>query len=67
MDLEESFKDFFVAYYDILYRQAYAIVKDEALARDIVDDTFESIWTDFARLLGSKDNLSFFCQASCLQ
>lgn len=62
MDLEESFKDFFVAYYDILYRQAYAIVKEEASARDIVDDTFECIWADFARLLGSKDNLLFFAR-----
>lgn len=62
MELEERFKDFFVGNYDALYRQAYALVKDEATARDIVDDTFESIWADFARLLGSKDYLSLFAR-----
>lgn len=41
---EKALEYLYVRYYDLLFRQAYGILKDRDLAEDIVQDTFVYIW-----------------------
>ncbi|WP_028297424.1 RNA polymerase sigma-70 factor [Olivibacter sitiensis] len=41
---EKALERLYLRYYDLLFRQAYGILKDRVLAEDIIQDTFMHIW-----------------------
>lgn len=60
MDIKDTFKEFFHTNYDLLFKQAYAIVRDTEVAKDIVNDVFETIWKELAAKKNKIDNLNSF-------
>lgn len=60
LDIKETFKQFFLTNYDLLFRQAFAIVRDTEAARDIVNDVLETIWKGLAARQIRIDNLPSF-------
>lgn len=55
-----SFGEFFTRYYNELYAYANAILRDEDLARDLVQDVFLSYWENRHRIDLKKSPLAYF-------
>ncbi len=53
---KESFEELYTTYQSAMYRIAYAILRDEGLAEDAVQQTFLKILKEFSRLEGITSN-----------
>lgn len=58
----KALEQLYLRYYDLLFRQAYGILKEKDLAEDIVQDTFVYIW-QHKKTLSIQSSIKAYLQA----
>ena len=61
---EDAFKKFFISNYQRTMSQALSLVKNEEVARDIVQDSFEQLFHS-CRDMSDEEMRGFLCTILC--